>query len=167
MAGIVLKVTLEGTHPPVWRRVIVPENMSFGDLHRVIQIVFGWEDAHLHIFEAPKNLYEIVASREDAFNDYLLEGRTPVSAIAKYEKWVRYVYDFGDEWKHKITFERVIDSYENSYATLMKASGSNFVEDSGGIWSDERMPSSYDAVAVNSRLERFQCREVSLPQNYQ
>ena len=51
MSGIVLKITIEDTHPPVWRRLVVPENISFYDLHRVIQLVFGWEDMHMHIFE--------------------------------------------------------------------------------------------------------------------
>ena len=37
MAGYILKIMLEGTHPPVWRRVLVPEKITFADLHQVIQ----------------------------------------------------------------------------------------------------------------------------------
>ena len=33
MAGYMLKVLLEDTHPPVWRRIIVPEKITFADLH--------------------------------------------------------------------------------------------------------------------------------------
>lgn len=29
MAGHVLKIMLEDTHPPVWRRIIVPERITF------------------------------------------------------------------------------------------------------------------------------------------
>lgn len=43
MSGISIKITLENTHPSVWRRVIISENISFADLHEVIQTVFGWE----------------------------------------------------------------------------------------------------------------------------
>ena len=52
MAGYILKIMLEGTHPPVWRRVLVPEKITFADLHQVIQAVFGWKDAHLHEFRS-------------------------------------------------------------------------------------------------------------------
>jgi hypothetical protein len=36
--------------PPVWRSVVVPALATLGDLHRVIQIVFGWDGDHLHAF---------------------------------------------------------------------------------------------------------------------
>ena len=36
--------------PTVWRRVIVPENISFETLHYVIQYAMGWHDAHLYEF---------------------------------------------------------------------------------------------------------------------
>ena len=45
-----LKITLLDTQPPVWRRVLVPEDFSFEQLHRVIQAAMGWEDCHLHEF---------------------------------------------------------------------------------------------------------------------
>jgi len=41
MAGLVFKITIEDTHPPVWRRIIFPEQASFQDLHDVIQTAFG------------------------------------------------------------------------------------------------------------------------------
>lgn len=41
MAGIVIKIVIEDTHPPVWRRVVVPEHISFYDLHQVIQTVLN------------------------------------------------------------------------------------------------------------------------------
>ena len=46
----VLRVTLEGTRPPVWRRLRVPGGMHLGELHAVLQVAMGWEDDHLHGF---------------------------------------------------------------------------------------------------------------------
>ena len=163
MSGIVLKIVLEDTHPPVWRRVVVPENMSFGNLHEVIQMVFGWYDMHLHVFEAPNRAYDIVADTEDSFNDYyFMEDKIPVIAVAQYEKWIRYTYDFGDDWRHKITFEKSIDDYAYDYPTLIKVKGANFDEDSGGVWGKSQSDESYDMTAVNAHLEHIKCKNVKL-----
>ena len=54
MAGYILKIVLEDTHPPVWRRVAIPERITFYELHLVIQCLFGWEDGHLHNFSIPQ-----------------------------------------------------------------------------------------------------------------
>lgn len=107
MSGIVLKIMIMDTHPPVWRRVVVPEKMSFADLHCVIQEIFGWEDMHLHIFESPGNSFEIVKSKKDAVKSmFMIEKKTPVGPVLEHEKWVRYTYDFGNDWKHKVIFEK-------------------------------------------------------------
>jgi hypothetical protein len=45
-----LEVTLEGTHPPIWRRILVPGNTTLLKLHDILQIVMGWRDYHLHQF---------------------------------------------------------------------------------------------------------------------
>nr|WP_292386919.1 hypothetical protein [Mesorhizobium sp.] len=41
---ITLKVTLRGTKPPVWRRLVMPGTMTLGDLHQAIQAAMGWHD---------------------------------------------------------------------------------------------------------------------------
>ena len=46
-----LKITIKGSKPPIWRRVLVPEGMTFGELHKMIQTAFGWSDGHLYEFE--------------------------------------------------------------------------------------------------------------------
>ncbi|MGT2452370.1 IS1096 element passenger TnpR family protein [Cupriavidus basilensis] len=43
-------MALRGLSPPVWRRVLVPEHLTLGQLHNVLQIVMGWADEHLHAF---------------------------------------------------------------------------------------------------------------------
>lgn len=48
-----LKVILRGISPQIWRRVLVPADLTLYGLHRVIQIAFGWEDYHLHAFKGP------------------------------------------------------------------------------------------------------------------
>lgn len=42
----------------------MPEHISFYDLHQVIQTVFEWEDAHMHIFEAPKTVLKLSQMQE-------------------------------------------------------------------------------------------------------
>jgi hypothetical protein len=48
--AFVLHVKLELKNHDVWRRIIVPKQITFPDLHETLRIVFGWKDCHLHEF---------------------------------------------------------------------------------------------------------------------
>jgi hypothetical protein len=45
-----LKVTLQDSKPPIWRRLLVPGQFTLEEVHAVIQVCLGWENAHLHQF---------------------------------------------------------------------------------------------------------------------
>ena len=44
------KVTLNGSKPPIWRRIQVRSDTTLYKLHRILQVVMGWSDYHLHQF---------------------------------------------------------------------------------------------------------------------
>src|SRR5580704_14935874 len=44
------KVALVGITPLIWRRVQVTGDYTLAQLHRVLQVVMGWENYHLHMF---------------------------------------------------------------------------------------------------------------------
>lgn len=48
--AVTLLVTLQLQNVHVWRRIVVRKNVTFPDLHRILQIVFDWQDYHLHEF---------------------------------------------------------------------------------------------------------------------
>ena len=47
-----LKVTLLGTMPPIWRRLLVPADLTLAQMHEVLQSAMGWQDCHMHEFSA-------------------------------------------------------------------------------------------------------------------
>ena len=47
-----LKITLRNVKPSIWRRLLVPGNLNLQRLHLVIQDAMGWENCHMHSFEA-------------------------------------------------------------------------------------------------------------------
>lgn len=144
--GRVVKVTLENTHPPVWRRLILPSQISFADLHDILQIAFGWEEDHLHEFSFSGN-YNMKEEEEE---------KVCVDDLLKECSKIRYIYDFGDCWVHKIVWEKDV-IYKERHASLIKARGDHFMEDSGGVFAQEdedaRIP--LDMEATNARLERY------------
>lgn len=104
-----LKITLQETHPPIWRRLMVPGNLNFARLHAVIQDAMGWENCHLHSFEVGD--LEIGTPDPDR-----LSFGAPVASEKQYtlERVARaegvrftYRYDFGDCWEHEIVVEAV------------------------------------------------------------
>lgn len=160
MAGYILKIVIEDTHPPVWRRIIIPEKITFEDLHEMIQVLFGWEDEHLHDFRIPSKYICIDNSQESWDRYHYVEEETPVDDFLMSNKWVRYTYDFGDEWRHKIIYEKTDNTYRERYATLLKFKGDNFIEDFGGFWEDEeelenRTP--FDPTDIAEELKKLIC----------
>ena len=105
-------VVLSGTDPLVWRRIEVPEDYSFWDLHVAIQDAMGWLDYHLHEFQVinPKtNRLEWIGIPTGEFESDREVKPGWLVAISDYFSWqshlADYTYDFGDDWKHTVVLE--------------------------------------------------------------
>ena len=79
MAGYVLKIVLENTHPPVWRRVMIPEKITFEDLHKIIQIMFDCDGDHMHGFQIPSD--NIMIEQNTGEDDFWRYGDYYLSLI--------------------------------------------------------------------------------------
>ncbi|HEY2791625.1 MAG TPA: plasmid pRiA4b ORF-3 family protein, partial [Micromonosporaceae bacterium] len=86
-----LKVGLQGAKPPIWRRLEVPADISLSRLHTVIQVAFGWDDSHLHVFETPYGRFG-TADAELGFRSEAPVTLEQVAAEAGSK--MRYTYDF-------------------------------------------------------------------------
>ena len=142
------KITLEGIRPPIWRRIQVPETYSFRDLHIAIQDVMGWGDYHLYEFHVDD--VSIEADEEGFCVDAMWKafrpesrtasaGKTRLSEFIKKEKQkFRYLYDFGDNWKHKVELEKILPGKKNvDYPICITGKRACPPDDCGGVWGYE------------------------------
>ncbi len=111
------KVTLLDISPPIWRRIQVPTNYSFWDLHVAIQDAMGWNDSHLHHFEVLRKGAHRPAYFGVPFDDDEIDAhhrpkagwsRSVADFITLERPICEYVYDFGDDWRHRVELEGII-----------------------------------------------------------
>ncbi|MDR0916279.1 MAG: plasmid pRiA4b ORF-3 family protein [Oscillospiraceae bacterium] len=121
------------------RRLIVPSNLSFTDLHSVLQSVFDWKNSHLYEYIAHPKKGEsdvYLLANEDTLdfidNGVLMDGHTLSEYLPEY-KSLTYIYDFGDYWEHEIELVRVIDKHDAPSPYLLEAEGKSPPEDVGGV----------------------------------
>lgn len=138
------KVALKDVKPPVWRRIQVPSTYSFWDLHVAIQDAMGWLDCHLHEFrikDVNGNHLIFGIPGEDDFEDVLPGWKHKVSKFLSLARpTFEYVYDFGDDWRHKIELEAVLAAEPAvSYPRCIKGKRAGPPEDCGGPWGYEEL----------------------------
>ncbi len=108
MTGIFqIKIIMEGITPKIWRRILVKDTISFHDLHNVIQLVMGWGNYHLYSFYAHKE--EIGIPDPDFRNELLNAKKIKLKDKLSLKQKFGYVYDFGDNWEHLLTVEKILD----------------------------------------------------------
>jgi len=138
------KITLKDINPLIWRRIQVPKTCTFWDFHVAIQDSMGWFDGHLHEFEINNpltGLKILIGIPEEEFADYkVLPGWKIKIAdyFLKENKSANYIYDFGDNWRHKITLEKILPKENNvTYPLCVKGERACPPEDCGGTYGYE------------------------------
>ncbi|MPM15948.1 hypothetical protein SDC9_62322 [bioreactor metagenome] len=123
------KITLENVGVPVWRKVQVNSASTFLELHKIIQILFDWQEDHLHDFRIQKSngirqKNVIIESDEEdtspLFDIFFGDAKTRLSETEEHlhdhflveKDQARYTYDFGDDWQHKIVLEKILPPAE-------------------------------------------------------
>jgi len=135
-----LLVTLDLEVYKAVRRIIVPADLEFARLHKVLQSVFGWKNCHLYdftIFGGNKRtpVTRIVPFEDDREYDedaILMKGHTLSEFFPEY-KHMLYTYDMGDNWKHEIQLMHVIEDHDKESPYLLEASRQTPPEDVGGV----------------------------------
>ncbi len=124
------------TDPPVWRRLLVPEQFSFWKFHILIQISFGWQNSHLFQFSPGGYGSEpqIGIPYPEAEEKILDCKKVRLSKIfnAPGQEFI-YLYDFGDSWEHLITLEKIVED-QMIKAAYIDGEGACPPEDCGGPW---------------------------------
>ena len=154
--------------PPVWRRIVIPGNFTFHDLHNTIQSAFGWWDEHLYQFQRyPFDggwCLKDIDEDDDNWGERPEDAReTNVATFIQHmglEKFV-YVYDFGDSWVHDITVEQIDHDANLDHPVCLAGKGACPPEDCGGPWGYEELKeemnkdeiNEFDLEEVNEELE--------------
>lgn len=154
--------------PPVWRRIVIPGNFTFHDLHNTIQSAFGWWDEHLYQFQRyPFDggwCLKDIDEDDDNWGERPEDAReTDVATFIQHmglEKFV-YVYDFGDSWVHDITVEQIDHDADLDHPVCLAGKGACPPEDCGGPWGYEELKeemnkdeiNEFDLEEVNEELE--------------
>lgn len=144
--SIKIRVKLRlGTGYSIWRRILVPYNVSFYKLHTIIQAAFDWDNFHLYRFVIKKGKDVIADSSKD--DDYFYLQKKPIPYLHEDDKLCNYInkcskiiytYDLGDDWKHDITIEGITE-HDRPYPICIKGAGIAPPEDVGGLYGYERI----------------------------
>ena len=129
-----LKFSLSGIKPTIYRTLHIEENRTFFELHVAIQIAFGWENSHMHIFEIGDD--RIGMSEFDEFeDDHTIDEKTIrlfQTGFNEKDKFV-YIYDFCDNWLHEIQVMKIFEPKKTFYPKCIKGAMNRPPEDCGGI----------------------------------
>lgn len=133
---ILLHIELANIEPKVWRDFVVPSTTPLPVLHQIIQGVMGWQNCHLHEFQFGTARYG--QPDPDELDAVRAERGVSLSEALGGLNSFRYLYDFGDDWQHKVTVKEVLPGKSGRKVPRCLA-GENACppEDVGGPWGYE------------------------------
>lgn len=150
---LVLHVEIEGISPPIWRRLEVENCLTFAELHVILQAAMGWENDHLYEFIVGDHHIGPTSEDSPAWGDPVLpDQEVEIGQVLGRRKSFRYLYDFGDSWRHRITVEERLPSTPTERPAMLRAGARACPpEDCGGVWGYQRL---LDALA-NPKDEQY------------
>ncbi len=135
-------IELTGVEPKIWRRVQVPSDYNFWDLHVALNDAMGWLDYHQHYFaiKGKGKRQEVHIGIPDFDRNEELQEVYP-----GWEIWMlayfnalgvegTYFYDYGDGWEHRVKLEGYMFRDRNiNYPICVEGRRACPPEDCGGV----------------------------------
>jgi len=164
-----LKITLSDSVPDIWRRFVVPADITLAQLHVIIQHTMGWEFLHDYGFHQGVGPQKAAVSTEARLAVVLAElGHQPLY----------YLYDFKGGWLHRLELEALDVDGTDVRPVCLDGAEACPPENAGGVWGyDELMdrlddpsdpeymmliekygsfdPAKFDVAVVNARLQKL------------
>jgi hypothetical protein len=121
-----MRIELCDIEPLIWRRIVVPTSWPMSTLHHYVQWVMGWQDTHAHEFRigdqaiAPNWWIKETSLDRDTGNDRderRVKVGTAVSEAGTTGEF-EYVYDMGDDWRHRLVIEAEIGAPARKFDRL-------------------------------------------------
>ncbi len=134
MSIVEVKVTLEDIEPAVTRMLQVPLDIRLDRLHLTLQAAMGWTNSHLYMFAAQGATWGV--PDPDFGGDDLPANKTTLAEVLTDTgvQSIRYIYDFGDSWEHKLEIGKIADPVAGElYPRLTDVAGHCPPEDVGGF----------------------------------
>ena len=134
-----IKITLNHSKPPIWRRLLIASDTTLAQLHAIIQEAMGWHNSHLHAFDIFGEQFSAPIPYDPGHLKELGMKNTRGVRLNKLitaegDKF-RYEYDFGDSWEHDILVEKILPPDPGQKLPVcIKGKRACPPEDVGGVW---------------------------------
>jgi hypothetical protein len=101
------RVVVQGVSPLIWRRLLIRSDVSLVILHAALQIVFAWNDVHLHCFRIHGREYGSARLGGSSFDG---DARhVPLVALRLHRgEHFSYLYNFIDQWVCDLRLEAIV-----------------------------------------------------------
>ena len=126
----------------IWRRIEILGSQTLDLLHQAIFVAFDRFDPHMYSFYLPRpgaklgrnfhmdsleytHPYAVESDMGFGKRKLYDAAETKISRLKLEEKdKFKYLFDFGDEWLHEITLEKILDVFpEKDYPAIVKKTG--------------------------------------------
>lgn len=168
-----LKIQLNGSEPPVWRRIQVLGDTALDRLHDIIQVAMGWDGEHHYQFIINEHYY----SSDDlghSFDRSEAHQVTLGQLIKRAKTTFLYEYDLSDGWEHEVAVEQlrpISDLDAQQLPFCMAGENACPPEDCGGIFGyfellsilkDPKHPAYQEMVDTYGQLDprQFELEQV-------
>ncbi len=133
--GYDIKIRLNNYKPLTWRDLIIPEGLTFTQLHEIIQLLMDLDDYHTYMFEFKNNPEKVVDfNLIDEWENTIDSNTTIIDKYFDNNKKIIYTYDFGDDWEFTIEVKKKVE-IDDEYPIIKRYKGDyNPVEDCGGVY---------------------------------
>ena len=159
MKAYELKIALRGQSPEVWRRVLVPEELTFSQLALVFNLAMGWEKETVFSFLLPHKKMVITELSEEQAHGERLKEAAVVQICRHLERAGAFLYLYANrrEMRHDVHLEKIVEPWRGRAPQVLEWSGARTAASVLEGAKDAEDSVRYDMDAVNEKLALW-CR---------